>query len=178
MDTDLEKRQQTEVRKGRVLVVTPPEGVRSTVAIHSHPLHPIVVIFPVAFLVGALATDLAFWRTADPFWARASLWLIGGGLAMGLLAGVMGLIEFLTIRRVREHATGWIHAIGNATAMVLAAVNLFIRVGDQTGAVVPVGLIISAVTAAILGLTGWLGGELTFSFGIGVHGRGARHSRT
>jgi uncharacterized membrane protein len=45
-------------------------GVRSTAAIFGHPIHPMLVVFPIGFLVGALATDLAFWGTDDPFWVR------------------------------------------------------------------------------------------------------------
>lgn len=51
-------------------------GVPSTVAIAGHPLHPLTVIFPIAFLAAALGTDLGYWLTEDFFWARASLWLI------------------------------------------------------------------------------------------------------
>jgi uncharacterized membrane protein len=54
-----------------------------------------LVPFPIAFLVGALATDLALWGTANPFWSSASVWLIGAGLVMGALAAAAGLIEFV-----------------------------------------------------------------------------------
>ena len=87
-------------------------GVRSTAAIFGHPIHPMLVVFPIGFLVGALATDLAFWGTSDPFWARASEWLLGAGIVMGALAAVAGLIEFVTISRVRSLAAGWVHFLG------------------------------------------------------------------
>src|SRR5690606_13528318 len=97
--------------------------VKSTAAIGGHPLHPIFIPFPIAFLIGALLTDLAYvGGTADPFWARASLWLIAGGFIGGALAAVFGLIDFLTIRRVREHKIAWIHFLGNATVLILALV--------------------------------------------------------
>ncbi len=53
-------------------------GVPSRAAVVGHPIHPVFVPFPLAFLVGALLTDLAYWWTADPFWGRASLWLVRG----------------------------------------------------------------------------------------------------
>src|SRR4051794_18645797 len=91
-------------------------GVPSTMAINGHPIHPMLVPFPVGFLVGALATDLAFWGIGDPFWSRASLWLLAAGFVMGALAAVIGLIDFLTIERARTGSTGWVHFIGNAIA--------------------------------------------------------------
>jgi uncharacterized membrane protein len=60
-------------------------GMPSTAVIFGRPIHPMLVVFPIGFLVGALATDLAFWRTNDRFWARASEWLLGAGIVMASL---------------------------------------------------------------------------------------------
>jgi uncharacterized membrane protein len=144
-------------------------GVRSTAAILGHPIHPMLVVFPIGFLVGALATDLAFWGTSDPFWARASEWLLGAGIVMGALAAVVGLIEFVTISRVRSLVAGWVHFLGNATAILLALWNLLHRMGgDPSALVVPFGIILSAAVVGIFLVTGWLGGELVFRHRIGM----------
>lgn len=143
-------------------------GAPSRAAVKGHPLHPMLVPFPIAFLVAAFLTDVAYWSSADLFWARASLWLIGAGLAGGVLAALLGLVDFLSIRRAREHAVGWIHFLGNASVVVLALVNLMLRRQDMTAAVVPVGLLLSAVTVALLLVTGWCGGELAYRHRIGV----------
>jgi uncharacterized membrane protein len=145
-------------------------GVPSNAAIAGHPLHPLLIPFPIAFFVGAFLTDLAYWSTGDPFWARASLWLVGGGLVGGTLAAVLGLIDFLSIRRAREHAAGWIHFIGNSTVLVLSLVSLLLRWGDPAAAILPWGLTVSAVVAGILVITGWYGGELAYRHMIGVTG--------
>jgi uncharacterized membrane protein len=73
----------------------------STTKISGHPLHPMLIPFPVAFLVGALASDLAFWGTGDGFWARASVWLIGAAIVMALLAAIAGVTDFLSEPRIR-----------------------------------------------------------------------------
>jgi uncharacterized membrane protein len=145
-------------------------GTRSTAAIFGHPIHPMLVVFPIGFLVGALATDLAFWGTSDPFWARASKWLLGAGIVMGVLAAVAGLIEFVTISRVRSLAAGWVHFLGNATAILLSVWNLLHRMSssDAGAGVVPFGVTLSAVVVVIFLITGWLGGELVFRHRIGM----------
>jgi uncharacterized membrane protein len=140
----------------------------STAAVLRHPIHPMLIPFPLAFLVGALATDLAFWGTADVFWARASLWLVGCGVLMGLIAAVFGLIDFLTVARAREHAMGWIHALGNGAALALSLVNWLLRLDGPASAIIPWGLTVSLVVAAMLGITGWAGGELSYRHRIGV----------
>ena len=62
----------------------------STAKVGTHPLHPMLIPFPVAFLVGAFVTDLAFIGTGDGFWARASIWLLGAGIVMALVAALAG----------------------------------------------------------------------------------------
>ena len=94
----------------------PLRGLPSTAAVLGHPIHPMLVPFPLAFLVGALATDLAASATRDPFWSRASAWLLGAGAVTGVLAGAVGSIDYLhgpPRARARDRArstptaTGW-----------------------------------------------------------------------
>jgi uncharacterized membrane protein len=146
------------------------EGVKSTAAIAGHPIHPMLIAFPIAFLVGALVTDLVYWGTADLFWARASYWLILAGLVMGSLAAITGLIDFLTISRAREHGIGWVHFIGNVVILIIALINLVIRWADPPAAIIPWGVGLSVLTNLLLAVTGWYGGELTYRHKIGVVG--------
>jgi uncharacterized membrane protein len=143
------------------------DGVPSTAAIKNHPIHPMLIPFPIAFLVAVLLVDLAFAATGDPFWARAALWLLLAGLISGAAAAVAGLIDFSTIPQARIQI-GWIHFLGNALALALSLVSLLIRIGDPAAAVLPWGLILSIVVAGILGVTGWLGGELVYRHRIAV----------
>jgi uncharacterized membrane protein len=150
--------------------------VPSTAAIAGHPIHPMLVPFPIAFLVGALASDLVFWGTGDPFWARASVWLVCAGFVMGVVAAAAGLTDFLGDHRVRAHSIAWVHFGGNALAMLLTLWNGLQRLGDPTAAVLPTGLILSVIVVGILIVTGWLGGELAYRHRIGVTADAPDHS--
>ncbi|WP_013322340.1 DUF2231 domain-containing protein [Gloeothece verrucosa] len=147
-------------------------GVPSTVAIAGHPIHPLLVTFPIAFLCAVLATDLAYWLTQDLFWARASMWLIGAGVVTGIIAAITGLMDFLKINRVRQHSAGWIHLIGNVAALALSLINFGLRWGNQANAIVPTGIIVSLVVATTLGVTGWYGAELIYRHKVAVIGYG------
>lgn len=149
-------------------------GVPSTVAIAGHPLHPLLVTFPIAFLTAPLATDLAYWFTQDLFWARVSVWLIGAGIVTGLIAAVTGLMDFLKIDRVRQHSAGWIHMVGNVAAIGLSLINFGLRWENQAGAIVPTGLILSLIVATALGVTGWYGAELIYRHKVAVIGHGPK----
>lgn len=145
-------------------------GITSTVSVAGHPLHPVIVTFPVAFLVAAAGTDIGYWLTSDPFWARASVWLIGAGFAAGILAGITGFLDFTRIKRVRERSAGWLHMGGNVAALVLSLINLLLRQGNPAEPIVFTGLGLSIVVASLLGVTGWFGGELSFRHKVGVIG--------
>lgn len=151
-------------------------GITSSVAIAGHPIHPAIVLFPIAFLVGAAGTDIGYWLTSDPFWARASLWLIGVGFAAGILAAITGFSEFFKVKRVRERSAGWLHMGGNVAVMVLSLINLVLRQGNPAEPIVYTGLAISVVVATLLGITGWYGGELSFRHKIGVIGPTSHNS--
>ncbi len=147
-------------------------GVTSSVAIAGHPIHPIIVTFPVAFLTGAAGSDIGYWLTQDFFWARASVWLIGLGFAAGILAAIVGMSDFLRVPRVRKRTAGWAHMLINVTALLLTSINFWLRLGNPANVIVPIGAIISVVVATLLGVGGWYGGELSFRHKVGVIGPG------
>lgn len=141
--------------------------VRSTLSLRRHPIHPMLINFPIGFLFGAFGSDLAYVWTADPFWARGSFWLVFTGLASGALAATAGFIDFITVREIRQHVESWSHFISAIMALSLAAANLVLRWEDME-AVMPWGLVLSGGTVAMLSLAGWLGGHLVFHHLIGT----------
>ena len=148
-------------------------GVTSTVAVAGHPLHPLIVLFPIAFLVAAAGADIGYWLTkGDFFWARASLWLIGAGLVTSLPAVLTGLLDFLRIERVRKRKAGWAHLLLNVAALGLSAINFVVRLGDPAGKILFLGLTLSVIVATILGLSGWYGAELIYRHKVAVIGYG------
>ncbi|WP_027576818.1 DUF2231 domain-containing protein [Bradyrhizobium sp. WSM1743] len=142
---------------------------KSTAKIGEHPLHPMLIPFPVAFLVGALVSDLIFVGTADPFWAKASMYLIGGAIVMALVAALAGFIDFFGEPRIRRLTDAWYHMIGNLTAVVLALVNFVLRYSQGAEAAIkPWGVVLSLVVVGILLFTGWKGWEMVYRHHVAV----------
>ena len=144
---------------------------RSTLSIAGHPLHPMAVPFPIACFTGALATDIAFASSGNPFWAEASPWLLGVGVVMALLAAVGGFIDFLGDARIRALPAARRHMIGNLVLVVLEAFNCFTRLGDSADAVVPLGVALSALGVVLLLFNGWQGWEMVYRHRVGIADR-------
>jgi len=143
--------------------------VESRVAIHRHPLHPVVVVYPIACLTLLLPADLAHLWTGDAFWAGAAWWLNVVGLAAGLLAAALGIADMFLIRVARRHVSAWSHLIAGVMLLALAAMGVWLRYPEPAGA----GwwaVLQSAPTAGMVLVVGWLGGTLSFGHGIGVYG--------
>jgi uncharacterized membrane protein len=147
-----------------------PQNPRSTARIAGHPLHALLVPIPMTCFLGTLVTDIAYAETANMQWANFSAWLLTAGLIVALFAVIAGFIDFLGDRRIRDLRAVWIHAIGNAVALILAIVNAFVHSRDAYTSVVPTGLILSILTVLILLVTAWMGGELVYRHGVGVMG--------
>jgi uncharacterized membrane protein len=141
---------------------------KSTAQIAGHPLHPMLIPFPVAFLVATLVCDLIFWRTGNPGWSTAALYLLGAALVMAALAAVAGLIDFFGDDRIRDLSAAWHHMLGNVVAVLLSLINWYRRYESGEAAVLPTGLLISLIVVLILLYTGWRGWEMVYRHRVAV----------
>lgn len=141
---------------------------RSTASIAGHPIHAMLVPIPIACFVGTFLTDLAYWRTASVMWETFSVWLLTVGLIVAAFAVIAGLTDFIGSRRVRNLRVAWLHAIGNALALVLSILNAFVHSRDGYTAVVPQGLLLSGAVVLILLVTGWMGWDMVYRHRVGV----------
>lgn len=141
---------------------------RSTAQVAGHPIHPMVIAFPIACFVLTLVSDVTFGATSNDFWASASFWLLGIGLITAAFASVTGLIDAFGDGRVRKLSDMQFHAAGNAVALLIALYNWYSRYEHGSSAVVPTGLVLSAVVVLLLLFTAWKGGEMVFRHRVGV----------
>jgi uncharacterized membrane protein len=141
---------------------------QSTAKIADHPIHPMLISFPIAFFVATFVCDLVFWRTGTSFWATAGLWLLGAGLVMAALAAVAGLIDVLGESRIRALNDAWWHAGGNVLAVLIELYNWYLRYSSGEAAIVPTGLSLSLIVVCILLFTGWKGWKLVYLHRVGV----------
>jgi uncharacterized membrane protein len=141
---------------------------RSTAAIAGHPMHSMFVPFPIACFWLTLFSDIAYWRTSNLLWQHFSEWLLLAGLVFGVLGALVGAVDLLFRREVRAVAGGWLHATGGVVVLLLAMINSFVHAGDGWTAIVPWGLILSAMTVIVMVVTNWSGRSLVYRHRVGV----------
>lgn len=141
---------------------------RSTASIGGHPLHPMIIPFPIVCFVGALICDLISMQTTNLFWATASLYLIGAGLVMAAVAATLGLIDFFGEPRIRALSDAWWHAGANILAVLLELYNFYLRYGGTEPRVPTTGLVISLIVVCILLFSGWKGWGMVYKHHVAV----------
>jgi uncharacterized membrane protein len=134
-----------------------------------HPVHPMLVVFPLGLFITAVVFDVAYLWTTQVTFASVSFWNIAGGIVGGLLAAVFGLVDWLAIPNgTRAKRIGVLHGVGNVIVVALFAVSWWLR-WNAVDAVPSTLAVVLAVSAVVLGaVTGWLGGELVDRLGVGV----------
>jgi uncharacterized membrane protein len=137
-----------------------------------HPIHPMLIVFPLGLLATAVAFDIVGLASGDNSWFGISFWMIAAGIIGGLLAAVFGLIDWWAIPSgTRAKAIGLWHGLGNVVVVLLFIGSWFMRrpipTAPSTGA-----FVLSFIAVVLALVTGWLGGELVDRLGVGVD-RGA-----
>lgn len=145
--------------------------MRSKASIKSHPLHPILVSFPIAFLSGTFICDvIAIISGNETFW-QTGYHLEIAGIVMGLVAAVPGIIDYVYTVPPKSSAKkrGVKHGLLNVTHLVLFFIAWMLRTDEIENTTLI--LILEAAGLIILLFAGWLGGTLVYRNQIGVDPR-------
>ena len=127
-----------------------------------------LVGYPIAFLTGTLLSDVAYWQLREALWAQLSFVLLAAGIVTALAAALAGFTDFFGDRRIRALSHAWQHMLGNLLAVLVSIYNLYIRLDDPEGAILSLGLLLSAAVGLILVFTGWRGGDLVYRHRVGI----------
>lgn len=144
------------------------DETESRISVLGHPIHAMSVAFPVALTFCVFGADAFYWWTGDAFWARAAMWAAGTGFLFGMFAGFSGTAELLLVSGIRARAPAWTHFIIAVTLLALLGANWGHRLYGYEDAVLPYGILLSAVCLAMVAFTGWHGGKLVFDYRLGT----------
>ncbi len=147
--------------------------MESKVKLMGHPVHPILIVFPLGLFIMALICDVLWGLTGRPTFVLVAFYDIAAGIIGGLAAALFGLLDWLALPAgTRAKQIGLIHGIGNVIVVVLFAISWLIRAGSSARVPTTLAFILALLAVGIAGMTGWMGGELVDRMGVGVD-RGA-----
>jgi uncharacterized membrane protein len=145
--------------------------MRTPATVARHPLHPMLIVFPVGLWIFSLVCDIAMLAGASsPGWQPAALYTMVGGLIGALVAAVPGLVDLLSLHVPRLRTIALTHMTLNLIVVALYAVNIWLRTQETADIRVPV--LLSVIAVIMLAVSGWLGGEMVHVHGVGVEDRG------
>jgi uncharacterized membrane protein len=144
----------------------------SKASIGGHPIHPMLIPFPIGLLVFSLVADLIYLWRGNPVWeSYIAFYTLLGGIIGAAAAAIPGLIDWATLTdRSAVRVANW-HARVNITGLVIFINSFYLRTssGAKWIATMPMLPIILSVVGVIgLAIAGWLGGELVFRHGVAV----------
>ncbi|MCQ8783396.1 DUF2231 domain-containing protein [Mangrovibrevibacter kandeliae] len=128
-----------------------------------HPVRAPFVPFPLVCFTLAFATDIAYWQTANLMWQNFSEWLLFAGLVVGAVAVLLGIVDLFRASAVAVRPP-LLQTIAYLVVLALGILNSFVHSGDGWTAVVPNGLITSAVTFVAILITVFLAPPRTYRF--------------
>jgi uncharacterized membrane protein len=142
--------------------------MESKAKLFGHPIHPMLVVFPLGLLGMAAVFDIITWASGNSHWTEMAFYMIGAGIVTGLLAAVFGAVDFLAIPSgTRAKRVGALHGVGNVLVVLVFAISWFFREPDPASPPV-IAYACSYAGFGLAVLTSWLGGELVDRLGVGV----------
>lgn len=148
--------------------------MRSTARIGRHPIHPMLIAFPIGLWTTSLVFDVLAAISNNMSWHLAAYYMAVAGCVGALLAAIPGLIDLLNTvppgTRVRKR--GWTHAALNVTALALWVVSIAAR--EDPGEMSYLAYATAFLATGMVGISGWLGGTLVYENYVGVDGVAVR----
>ncbi|HEY3475107.1 MAG TPA: DUF2231 domain-containing protein [Anaerolineales bacterium] len=143
--------------------------MESRVKLFGHPVHPMLIVFPLGLLATAVIFDILYLIFNNRLFPTASYYMIAAGILGGLLAAIFGFIDWLALPNgSRAKNIGLWHGIGNVVIVGLFAVSWLLRGNNVDFVPDGLSLILSFAGTALALITAWIGGELVYRLGVGV----------
>lgn len=139
----------------------------SPASIQKHPIHPMLIPFPIALWIFSLVCDLIYamdWGTI--IWNDMAFYTMAGGVLGALAAAVPGFLDYRSLSDPNVKRIGQWHMLINLSIVVLFVINLSLRMWSEPGAVLPI--LLSLIGIGLLSVSGWLGGELVYVHRVAV----------
>ena len=137
---------------------------------YGHPFHAMVITIPIGAWTASVLFDLvAIFGERPEVFARGAAWLIGIGFVGGVVAAVLGFLDYLQLEKgTRVQRTARLHMALNLTVLLLMLISFVVRLAAGFDQVSVGGFVLSLMAMLLLAASGYLGGELSYRHGVRV----------
>jgi uncharacterized membrane protein len=146
--------------------------MESKVKAMGHPIHQMLIPFPLGLLGTAVIFDIIYLIWHNPTMVTVSYWMIAAGIVGALAAAPFGFIDWLAIpSNTRAKTVGALHGIGNVIMLLLFVGSWYLRYTSpyfEPHMPTTTAMVLSFTGFALSAVTGWLGGELVDRLSVGV----------
>src|SRR4029453_12412931 len=132
-------------------------------SIGGHPIHPVLVAFPIGLWVTSFALDIWFYFERNTTWLYASKFMIAAGCLGAVAAAVAGIIDWTGLKERRVVKIANWHARLNIAALIVFTLSLYFRMERGSSIVghrLTIPFLLSFVGVILISISGWLGGEM------------------
>jgi uncharacterized membrane protein len=144
----------------------------SPASIGGHPVHPIIIPFPIALWVFSFIADVIYLWRGNPVWRDwIAFYTLLGGILGAVAAVVPGLIDWLSIKDPKIVKIANWHARLNVIALLTFAASFYLRTTSGAGLVsgsYTIAVALSVLGVILISISGYLGGEMVFKHGVAV----------
>ena len=144
--------------------------MKSKATLAGHPVHPMLIPFPLALWVTSFAVDILFYFVRHPTLLVIAKFMLAAGCIGALAAAIPGFVDWLAIKNGEVKKVANWHARLNVAALVVFAISFFLRTASYSelvGRRLTIPFLLSVVGVILISISGWLGGELVFRYGVG-----------
>ena len=144
--------------------------MKTTASIGGHPIHPMLIPFPLALWSTSFAVDILFYFLRHSTLLVIAKFMLAAGCLGAIAAAIPGIIDWLSIKNGEVKKVANWHARLNIAALVVFAASFFLRLGTYSNLVsrrLTIPFLLSLVGMILISISGWLGGELVFRYGVG-----------
>src|SRR5262245_15578966 len=148
----------------------------SRASIYRHPIHPMIIVFPIGLWVFSFVCDLVALKRPENsvFWNDMAFYTMAGGVVGAIAAAIPGFIDYLGLHEPRVKRIATTHLVLNLVVIILYVFNLGFRLNQPVEPRIS-AVLISAIAIVLLAISGWLGGSMVYVHGVAVE-RGSTES--
>ena len=144
----------------------------SPASLGKHPIHPMIIPFPIALWVFSLVADLVYLWRGNPVWRDwIAFYCLLGGIVGAAVAAVPGFIDWLSITNGDTKKLADWHARLNVIALIVFLADFYLRTSSGSGLIggnFAIPVMLSVLGVVLISISGWLGGEMVYTHGVAV----------